>query len=222
MSHGGDDPKRRLLSEDEWAALAAERYEREGSPVDEVANARVWERLEPQVRPRSKPSRRQTSAILLAAGVVAAVGAVRLLRQEPAAGGRDKGDPAVLTATLGAFVLDASGDSTPVTVRPPEDGETVVFRVRAPRGGRYALVVQEGAEPPRVVVPDAALGVEDALVQRDGGAYGYRVGGAKTARFCALAAESAEALAARVRARGHAGEDRPARGDAARLARSRS
>lgn len=192
-----EEPKKSLLSEEEWAEVTADAYRKKNLPEDAIAKARVWERLDKQTKPKSRPSRRQTPAILLAAGVVAAVGVTRLLKNDQP-GGRDKGDATMLVATLGAFILEASGDTTPVTVRTPAAGETVVFRVRAPRSGVYAFVVQEGMEPPRAVVVSAALTAEDEMVKRGDGAYGFRYDGDRTTRFCVLAEESPEKLATRV------------------------
>jgi hypothetical protein len=186
------EPDKKLMSETEWAELMAQEFKAQGSPVDEVAKARVWRRLEIQTKPvtGSGARPRNLSWAALAAGVVATIGVTHLLRQ--GSDWREKGGAPAIPTTLTPYVLERDGSTSPAESK-VRLGTTVVFRARAAQNGIYALVVSEGGEPPRLAVNEGEkIGADDQLVTKSGAVYGVKIEG--SLRACLLAGRDRDGL----------------------------
>lgn len=189
-----DEPKEPLLTDDEAAALLASEYAALGAPVDQVAQARVWARIEGEVARRRRQSRR--AAFGAALGVAAALALVVIGRQSGDPVQRDKGGTGSVPAELSAFVFGADGKMTLLgRAERPAPGTTLVFEVHAAAAGVYAIALTEGDAGPRLATTPAALSPSATMVKTGMDLFAYRVEAGRAGRACVIAATAFEALA---------------------------
>lgn len=197
------DISEKLITDDDAAELLMREYAAKGSPVDAVAKARVWQKLEGNLAARRWRLIGSGCAALLAAGLAfVIIQPTTTIDDEQ----RIKGpDSSALAATLTAFQLQADGsleslspENNRVSVR---SGASLVFKVRAATPGYFTvLLADDDRGLRRTDAAIAPLSPMETLVTTGSAVFGYRLEAAKKLQVCVVAAATkaqVETLAAR-------------------------
>ncbi len=185
-----NEPKIKLLDEQEFEELLVAEYEASGKKQDEVAKERVWSQLAAQFN--SNKRMRFVGLISAVAAIVLMVAVPRLDVRKDEPEQREKGAGEIVTE-MAIFSYEEEGmralPESSVSI-----GQTVVFQVQLSTGGYAALVAAINGGHPSLVTPIQLVQAgQPHLMSKKGGTYGYRVEEEdKTLQFCIVQGSTEE------------------------------